>query len=108
MAIPDPKDEWLLAPHELEQAPELALLAVLDRALDIAAYAVLVAHPELSESEPRPYWCPPELDTHRAETLLRLADRLRRALSLYRIAVLRTLPPKQPPQGTAGRDDIPF
>lgn len=107
--ITGPKDDWLLGPHQLQQAPELALLAVLDRSLEITAHAVLVAHPELSDTEPPPYWRPPDLGTHCAEALLRVAGGLRRALSLYRIAVLRALPPAEPPDAPApGEEDIPF
>ena len=106
MSKPDPKDDWLPSPEELDQAPQLALLAVLDRSLEIAAYAVLVAHPELSDPEPPPYWRPPDRSANAAESLLRVAARLRRALSLYRITTLRAT--LSHPPGEPLADDLPF
>ena len=108
MPAADDRDDWLLSVPELEQAPELALPAVPDRSLEIAAYAVVVAHPELASPDPPPSWRPPDPGTRCADTLIHLPHRTRRALALYRIAVLRTLAAQSPADPPAAEDDIPF
>lgn len=76
--------------HELERAPELAALAVLDRAADVAIAALYAAHPYLGDHE-RPCWRPALPRVPEAEALLTRACQLQRALARYRdlFAVLR-------------------
>ncbi len=42
----------LATPTDLYQAPELAILAVLDEVLQQAIYALFAANPELTDQEP--------------------------------------------------------
>lgn len=100
-------DDWRLMPPELERAPELAVLAVLDRTLEIATYAVLTAHLELT-SEPPPHWRPHAPDTRCAEKLIRQADRLQRSLRRYRDETVGIHATETPSEPSAGGDDIPF
>ena len=45
-------NDWLPAPHDLQQDPELAALAILEAAADTTQVALLAAHPDLWE-DPR-------------------------------------------------------
>ena len=74
-------------PGDLADAPELAILAALDRTLDLAAAALACEYPELADPE-RPYWLgSPPRAVPAAVTLLRRAHQLQRALRTYRKAV---------------------
>jgi hypothetical protein len=100
-ATSPPALDWLPNPPELDQAPALGVLALVAAALDIAAMALLAAHPELADSE-RPAWLPSSPALPAASAIVRLADRLRAAIGTYRRAVL---PPSSP---TTSDDNIPF
>ena len=67
----------------LRRAPELALLALLDHAIDVAVVALRAEHPMLAElgtpTEPTPL--------RRARAVLRATLSLRGALDRYRAAV---------------------
>jgi hypothetical protein len=85
---------WPTAP-ELAEHPELAVLALLDAALDLTVSALLALYPELADPE-RPYWIDaPCAARDRAATLASRAHSLREALAGYR----RILPP--------ATDDLP-
>jgi hypothetical protein len=87
----DPPDarkiDRMPTPDDLVDAPELAILAALDRTLDLAVRALVCAHPELAEPQ-RPYWL---LQASRmataAETLVDQTDKMKQALIVYREAV---------------------
>lgn len=50
-----PKIDRTPTPEDLVDAPELAILAALERTLDLVVRALVSAHPELADPE-RPYW----------------------------------------------------
>ena len=76
----------LPTPDELNDAPELAVLAVLDTAIEAAARALVVTHPELWDD-----WGPrcKQEPVVSACRLLSRAHKLQAALDRYRRAVLR-------------------
>ena len=82
--------------HHLYQAPELALLPVLDRCLDALSLVLEFEHPTVDE--PRVRSDPPTL--HHARRLRYAANRLRRELRAYRDAEARLL--------QVSVDDLPF
>ena len=82
-------------PEELGEAPELAVLALLDANLDLALRALVSAHPQLADPD-RPAWTLDQSPSGRAaENFLARAKALHRALETYRDAV------------TLGRDTSP-
>lgn len=106
--------DWMPAPPEIEHAPEIALLAVLHRTLDVAVYALLAAHPCLTDLEP-PFRLLHLPDVQAADTVLARAHRLRDALDHYRRAIAARyaeaashLPPVTDPCDPGSSDDIPF
>jgi hypothetical protein len=91
-------------PDALDGAPELAILVALDHTLELAASALVSAHPELLDPE-RPYWLrsPPRAVTI-AQTLIRRTRGLQRTLRAYREAV-----ETRHRHGVSGNlDDFPF
>lgn len=101
-------EEWRPTPPEIDHAPEVALLAVLDHALDIAAAAVVAAHPNLLDDEPfyRQLGRP---EMKAADAILTRARRLRDALNRYRraVAALRASTDREP-DPTDDPGAIPF
>jgi hypothetical protein len=91
---PELPSGWLPTPHQLERAPQLAILVALDSTLEVAICALQVAHPELDDDPESPYWVA-RPDRHAAEKLLELIDRLRTAIARYRKAL-----PDPPPADT--------
>lgn len=82
-------------PEELEDAPELAVLALLDANLEIALRALVSAHPQLADPD-RPAWTLDQSPSGRAaKTFLARAKGLHRALETYRdaVALHRDIPP---------------
>ena len=74
-------------PEELGDAPELAVLALLDANLELALRALVAAHPALGDPD-RPAWTLDHSPSGRAaETFLARAKGLHRALETYRDAV---------------------
>ena len=74
-------------PDDLDRAPELAILAALDHTLELAATALVCAHPELCDPE-RPYWLgSPTRSLTLAKTLVRRTHGLQRAIHAYRSAL---------------------
>jgi hypothetical protein len=95
---------WWPKPLEYDRAPELAVLALLATALDIVGRTLMVAHPEIGDTD-RPFWRPLPPTVPAAECVLRQLDRLQRALVAYRNAAL--IPPPDPPPPDPD-DDMPF
>jgi hypothetical protein len=89
---------------ELDNAPELAVLAVLLAVIDIAGDALLAAHPDLADHD-RPYWFPTPAAIVHAHRLLRCSASLRRAVHRYRVAVAA---PPATDEPASGDDGIPF
>jgi len=89
------RHELNVTPTDLLLAPELAVLALLDQALRIAAEALLAAQPALL-GEPPPWRVTPDLLA--ARRFLQCATRLARATAHYRRCVL-------PPTDTDRCDD---
>ena len=85
---PEPRSfDRIPTPDDLDDAPELAILAALDHTLELAASALACAHPELLDPE-RPYWLgSPTRAVTTAQTLVCRTRRLQRALRAYRNAV---------------------
>ena len=74
-------------PDDLVDAPELAILAALDRTLDLVIRALVCEHPELTDPE-RPYWL--RQASRRATAAKILVDQtadMKQALIAYREAV---------------------
>ncbi len=94
---------WLPTPPQLEQAPQLAVLVALDSTLEVASFAVQIAHPEITDDPECPYWVarPDELA---AERLLTLIERLRTVIARYRKA-LPVIPPAEVVTDDSDDDD---
>ena len=91
-------------PDDLDRAPELAILAVLDHTLELAAAALAGAHPELCDPE-RPYWLgSPTRSLTIAKTLVPRIRGLQHAIRAYR----RALEIRRRLDGSTGLDDINF
>ena len=74
-------------PDDLVDAPELAILAALDRTLDLVVRALVCAYPELTDPE-RPYWLrQASRMATAAETLTNQSAGMKQALIAYREAV---------------------
>lgn len=91
-----------LTPETFVAAPELAVLALLDENLRIAALVMLAAQPALI-GEPPAWRVTPDLVA--AARLLRAARTLERAIATYRRCVLETLHGEDGPDRN---DDVPF
>jgi len=85
-------------PDELNDAPELAVLAVLDSAIEAATRAIITVYPELCEDQIRRCRTQPVIWGSR---LLNRAAKLQVALARYRDAVLR-----EPPGDCDVTDDL--
>jgi hypothetical protein len=77
------RSSWL-SPQQLQYAPQLAALATLDVATEIAVLALAVAsHPAMTDDE-RPYWLEQPPRSYRiAKNIVALADRLHNAILTY-------------------------
>jgi hypothetical protein len=87
-------------------APELAVLEILDTTLDIVTTVLMAAHPFL-HCEPPPWWRKPPRSSLSAQHIVKLADQLRDALADYQRAVDVELADR-PDDIPAANDDIPF
>ena len=95
-------DEPPITPLTLAQAPELAVLTLLDETLRIAGYALLAAQPALV-GDPPSWRVTAELLA--AKRLLRDATRLASAVAHYRRSVLLAL---HHASHNDLNDDLPF
>jgi hypothetical protein len=83
-------------PDEIDEAPELALLALLDTHLELLLRALVAAHPALIDRN-RPSWRRDTSPAYRAaETLAARSARLLRAVAVYRRAIARRPQPPGP------------
>jgi hypothetical protein len=77
----------LPTPAELDEAPELAILAALDDTLETALRALVAAHPQLGDSE-CPAWArTTSAASDAADRILSASKPLANALDAYRRAV---------------------
>lgn len=87
--------EPLPTPPELDQAPELALIAVLEFTLEIAVQALVAAHPQLCDHQ-RPYWIPQTPSSMIAEVIVSTVDSLKQSLHDYRHHINMEMNPYTP------------
>jgi hypothetical protein len=78
---------WLPTPAELDEAPELAILAALDDTLETALRALVAAHPQLGDSECPAWVRRTSAASAAADRILHASKRLAHALDAYRRAV---------------------
>ncbi len=71
-------------PLDLSNDPELAVLAALDRLLELSVAALLAEHPDLGVDEPEPHRL-----TTRAGSIIEASYHLRDLLKGYRAALAR-------------------
>jgi hypothetical protein len=68
--------------NNLWSDPQLAILAVLDTTLEMAACALQAQHPDMCDDE-RPYWIRADLSSAMAEEVISYIHSLRKALDGY-------------------------
>jgi hypothetical protein len=93
-------------PRELDDAPELAALAVLETALRVAVSSLLCAYPGIDDPD-RPYWVRRPLSEKVAERIVARAGALAGLARNYRAALLVAKTP-QPPETDRPLADLPF
>ena len=71
-----------VTPSDLGEHPELAVLEVLDTALGMVKFAIIAAHPELTDADPGVG--PSNMEVLAAEHVLIAADTLQRVTATYR------------------------
>jgi hypothetical protein len=74
-------------PAELDEAPELAMLAALDHTLEIALRALVAAHPQLGDSECPAWVRQTSAARDAADRILEASRPLAHAIDAYRRAV---------------------
>ena len=74
-----------ITPSDLGDHPELAVLQILDSTLGIAKFAIIAAHPELTETDPAAI--PSDLKVLAAEHVMIAADALQRFIASYRSVI---------------------
>jgi len=95
----------LPTPPELAQSPQLAILALLEFALELAIHALIAQHPQLCDHE-RPYWIaqiPSTPSSVMAEAILSTADSLKQSVDDYRHFLRLEIDP-----GSTGNDLAEF
>jgi hypothetical protein len=76
-----------VTPSDLIDRPELAVLQILNSTLEIAKFAIIAAHLELTDADPAAV--PSNLEALAADHVLQAADALLRAIASYR-SVIKT------------------
>jgi hypothetical protein len=76
-------EDKLPTPYDLMPAPQLAIISVLERTLEILVRSLLAEHPDLFDHE-KPYWLKTDLVCRKAKKLLSDIDVLSRTLLAYR------------------------
>lgn len=99
---PRAADCWTPTPPQLEQAPELAILAALDCALQTATSALLAVYPEFCDLEPHEPLSPAALG---ASQLISSAHQLRGDIAGYRSAIEHE---QKRQSARVDEEDIPF
>ena len=82
--VPSVPDQWLDYLPDLEQAPQLAILAALDITLHLALETLLAVHPETEDRFPGGGQ-PPQI--HLACSIMLLAEATAEAIESYRLAL---------------------
>ena len=95
-------EEKLPTPYDLMPAPQLAIISVLDRTLEMLVRTLLAEHPDLFGHE-KPYWIRDDPCCGMAEQVLSNIDKLCRSLEGYRYRLSDEMEP-DPPQD----DPFPF
>lgn len=72
-----------ITPADLGDHPELGVLQILDSALEIAKFAIIAVHPELTDPDPDPA-AAPDVEVLAAEHVLISVDTLLRVIASYR------------------------
>lgn len=93
---------WVPTPPEIDESPELAILASLNCALEMTDCALVAAYRELFDDERREPLSPSAVC---AAEILETTDRLRTSISKYRTAI-RQEQKKQQRQHES--DEVPF
>ena len=70
-----------VTPSDLGEHPELAVLEVLDAALGMVKFAIIAAHPELTDADPGVG--PSDMEVLAAEHVLIAVDTLQRVTATY-------------------------
>ena len=94
----------LPTPREIEDDPELAVLAAVAPGLDALSYALVAAHPVICDDE-RPYWLPkPSPAAGVARQMVTAAGRLGRLIDRYRRLVAEEAERRQHELSTSTED----
>lgn len=96
------------SPLQIDEHPELAILAALELCLDLAVRTLVAHYPVLADPE-RPYWCRNHVDPPaHASSVLDAAHSLQDALILYHrnITTPEDIPP--PEEHRDPDDDVPW
>ena len=89
----------LPAPYDLMPAPQLAIISVLQRTLEMLVLTLLAQHPDLVDHE-KPYWLRDDLSVGRAEEVLSNIDELCTSLEEYRDSLSDEIVPDPLPDDT--------
>ncbi len=76
--------KWLPIPPELQKNPELAALAILDSALDVACHAIYAECPDINDSRAILGPDKPSLSLIVAREILNLTERLQESIYWYK------------------------
>ena len=96
------------SPWDLIDHPELASLALLEHALEMAARALLAAHPDLATPSAEQASLPCEPESILADHIVATNEALARLVSSYRLVLTVRDRPSPSPAPYTGNDDIPF
>ncbi len=94
----NPEDK-LPTPYDLMPAPQLALISVLQRTLEMLVLSLLAQHPDLVDHE-KPYWLRDDLAVGTAEEVLAHIDELCTSLEEYRYCLSDEVRPDPLPDDT--------
>ena len=95
-------EDKLLTPYDLMPAPQLAIISVLERTLEMLVRILLAEHPDLFDHE-KPYWIRNDLASSMAEKILSDIDSLCTSLEQYRHMLATDMQSPPPPN-----DSFPF
>ena len=85
-------EDKLPTPYDLMPAPQLAIISVLERTLEMLVLTLLAQHPDLFDHE-KPYWIRDDLSVGRAEEVLSDIDQLCSSLEEYRFSLYDEMVP---------------